>query len=69
MSETLSASAELSLWLNVAFGILLAVVLTVTAERLARSAAAPARRSRSHALQSPAPSGGGVSSAQLFSHP
>jgi len=69
MSETLSASAELSLWLDVAFGILLAVVLTVTTELLVRDAAAPARRSRSYALQSPAPSGGGVGSAQLFSHP
>ena len=69
MSETLSAYAGLSLWLDVAFGILLAVLLTVAAERLARYAAAPAWRSRSHAVQSPAPSGGGVSSAQLFSHP
>ena len=69
MSETLSAYAGLSLWLNVTFGILLAVLLTVAAERLARYAAAPAWRSRSHALHSPAPSGGGVSSAQLFSHP
>ena len=69
MSETLSAYAGLSLWLDVAFGIHLAVLLTVAAERLARYAAAPAWRSWSHALQSQAPSGGGVSSAQLFSHP
>ena len=72
MSETLSAYAGLSLWLDAAFGILLAVLLAVAAERLARyaaAAAAPAWRSRSHALQRPAPSGGGVSSTQLFSHP
>ena len=69
MSETLSASAGLSLWLDVAFGILLAVVLTVSAEFLARHAEEPARRSRSRALQSPAPSRGDVSGAQLFSHP
>jgi hypothetical protein len=69
MSETLSAFAGLSFWLDVPFGILLAVALTVTAELLARYAAAPARRSQSHALQSPALSGGEVSSAQLFSHP
>ena len=69
MSETLSAYAGLSLWLDAAFGILLAVLLAVAAECLARYAAAPAWRSRSHALHSPAPSGGGVSSAQLFSHP
>jgi hypothetical protein len=69
MSEILSASAGLSFWLDVTFGILLAVVLTVTAELLARYAGEPARRSWSHALQSPAPSAGNVSSAPLFSHP
>ena len=69
MSETLSASAGLSLWLEVAFGILLAIVLTVSAEFLSRYAEVPARRSRSRALQSAAPSRGDVSSAQLFSHP
>ena len=36
MSEVLSASAGLSFSLDVTFGILLAVVLTVTAELLAR---------------------------------
>ena len=69
MSEVLSASAGLSFWLDVTFGILLAVVLTVTAGILARYAGEPVRRSRSHPLQSPAPSGGDVSSAPLLSHP
>jgi hypothetical protein len=69
MTENLFGSAGLSLWLDVTFGILLAVALTVTAELLARYAAQPARRSQSHTLQNPALSGGDVSSAQLFSHP
>jgi hypothetical protein len=68
MPETLSVPTGLSVWLDVTCGILLAVALTVTAELLARYAARPARHSRSHTLQSPAPSGGDVSSAQLFSH-
>jgi len=46
MSEVLGASAGLPLWLDVTVGILLAVVLTITAELLARYAAKPARRSR-----------------------
>jgi len=45
MSEVLGASAGLPLWLDVTVGILLAVVLTITAELLARYAAKPARRS------------------------
>jgi hypothetical protein len=65
MLEALSVPTGLSLWLDVTFGIL----LTVTADLLARYAAQPARRSQSHTLQNPAPSGGSVSSAQLFSHP
>jgi hypothetical protein len=68
MLEALSVPTGLSLWLDVTCGILLAVALTVTAELLARYAAQPARRSRSHTLHSPAPSGGDASSAQLFSH-
>jgi hypothetical protein len=69
MLEALSVPTGLSLWLDVTFGILLAVALTVTADLLARYAAQPARRSQSHTLQKPTPSGGSVSSAQLFSHP
>ena len=69
MLEALSVPTGLSLWLDVTFGILLAVALTVTADLLARYAAQPARRSQSHTLQNRAPSGGSVSSAQLFSHP
>ena len=69
MSEVLGASAGLPLWLDVTVGILLAVVLTITAELLARSAAKPARRSRSNTRQSPAPSGPGLSSAELVSQP
>jgi hypothetical protein len=69
MSEVLGASAGLPLWLDVTVGILLAVVLTITAELLARYAAKPARRSRSHTRQSPALSGPGLSSAELFSQP
>jgi hypothetical protein len=65
MLEALSVPTGLSLWLDVTFGIL----LTVTADLLARYAAQPTRRSQSHTLQNPAPSGGSVSSAQLFSHP
>jgi hypothetical protein len=67
MLEALSASAGLSFWLDVTCGILLAVALTVTAELFARYAGEPARRARSHTLQSPAPFGGSVSSTQLFS--
>jgi len=69
MSEVLGASAGLPLLLDVTVGILLAVVLTITAELLAWYAAKPARRSRSHTRQSPAPSGPGLSSAELFSQP
>jgi hypothetical protein len=65
MLEALSVPTGLSLWLDVTFGIL----LTVTADLLARYAAQPTRRSQSHTLQKPTPSGGSVSSAQLFSHP
>jgi len=38
------AEGRLSLWLDVAFGILLAIVLTVSAEFLSRYAEVPARR-------------------------
>ena len=69
MLEALSVPTGLSVWLDVTFGILLAVALTVAADLLARYAAQPARRLQSHTLQNPAPSGGSVSSAQLFSHP
>jgi len=47
--------------------MLLAIALIVTAELLARYAAEHAK-GRSQTLQSPAPSGADISSAQLFTH-
>jgi hypothetical protein len=66
MPEALSA-AGLSFWSDVTFGMLLAIALIVTAELLARYAAEHAK-GRSQTLQSPAPSGADISSAQLFTH-
>jgi hypothetical protein len=69
MVEVLSAPVGASLWLDVAFGLLLAVSLIITAEFLARSAARPRKPSRHHPLQSPARSGAGLSRAELVSQP
>ena len=62
MAEVLSAPVGASLWLDVTFGLFLAVSLIIAAELLAR-------RSRSQPRQSPAPSGVGLSSAELVSQP
>ena len=69
MVQVLSAPVGLSLWLDVAFGLLLAVSLIVIAELLARYAAGHAKRVKSHAVQAPAPSRGEMGSEELLVHP
>jgi hypothetical protein len=67
MAEVLSAPAGASLWLDVTFGLFLAVSLILAAEVLARYVAEPRKLTRSHSRQSPAPSGTGLSNAELLS--
>ena len=69
MAQTLSAPVGLSLWLDVAFGLLLAVSLIVAAALLARSAAGHAKRVRSQPLQTPARSRVGMGPEELLIHP
>jgi len=67
MAEVLSAPVGASLWLDVTFGLFLAVSLIIAAEVLARYVAEPRKLTRSHSRQSPAPSGTGLSNAELLS--
>lgn len=67
MAEVLSAPAGASLWLDVTFGLFLAVSLIIAAEVLARYAAQSRTGSRSQPRQRPAPSGTGLSNAELLS--
>jgi hypothetical protein len=69
MVDVLSAPVGASLWLDVAFGLLLAVSLIITAELLARYTAEPRKSLQNQPLQSPAPSGAGLSCAELVSQP
>ena len=69
MTQTLSAPVGLSLWLDVAFGLLLAVSLIVAAEFLARSAAGHAKRVRSQPFQTPARSSIGMGNEELLIYP
>jgi len=69
MAEVLSAPVGASLWLDVTFGLLLAVSLIITAWRLARYAAEPRKLSRSQPRQSPTSSGADLSRAELLSQP
>ena len=69
MAEVLSAPVGASLWLDVTFGLLLAVSLVIAAEFLARYAAQSRTVSRSQPRHSPAPSGAGLSNAELLSQP
>jgi len=69
MAEVLSAPVGASLWLDVTFGLLLAVLLILAAEFLARYAAQSRTVSHSRPRQSPAPSGAGLSNAELLSQP
>ena len=69
MAQAVLAPVGLSLWLDVAFGLLLAVSLIITAELLARYAAGHAKRVRSQLWQTPAPSRGGMGSEELLIHP
>ena len=69
MVEVLSAPVGASLWLDVAFGLPLAVSLIITAELLARYTAQPRKSPQNQPLLSPAPSGAGLSRAELVSQP
>ena len=69
MAQVLSAPVGLSLWLDVAFGLLLAVSLIVIAGLLARYAAGHAKHVKSQPWQTSAPSRGGMGSEELLVHP
>ena len=69
MAAAVLAPVGASLWLDVAFGLLLAVSLIITAELLARDVAKPRKQTRSQPRQRPALSGAGLSNAELLSQP
>jgi hypothetical protein len=66
MAEALSAPVGLLLWLNVVFGVALAISLIVGAELLARYVEKHRMLSQKRPQQSPAPSEAGLRSAELF---
>ena len=67
MAEALSTPVGVSLWLDIAFGLLLAISLIITAELLAWYVAKPSQVTRSQPRQDPAPSGVGLTRAELVS--
>ena len=69
MAVALSAPVGASLWLDVTFGLFLAVSLVIAGEFLARYAAQSRTVSLSRPRHSPAPSGAGLSNAELLSQP